>query len=331
MLNTLIQFLVFFFEVVIIVAAILIVFAGLVAIASKSKEKGKDKLRITKLNDKYDSIREKLNEEVLTKKQIKKLAKQEKKERKQDKNKTRPRVFLIEFIGDLHAKTVKQLRQEITAILTIATPDDEVVVTIESGGGVVNGYGLAASQLQRVRDKGIPLTVIVDKVAASGGYMMACVANQIYAAPFAILGSIGVLAQIPNFHRLLKDKKIDFEQITAGEYKRTLTLFGENTNQDRHKMQEDIQGIHDLFKNFVSENRPQVTIEQVATGEYWLGTRAYELKLIDKIITSDDYLLDASNDKDIYLVSQKKKKGVADKFSASIRECLEKIFYRQVV
>ena len=108
-------------------------------------------------------------------------------------------------------------------------------------------YGLAASQMQRIRDKKLKLTVCVDKVAASGGYMMAVVADKIIAAPFAVLGSIGVLAQVPNFHRLLKKHDVDFEMLTAGKYKRTLTMFGENTDKGREKFQEDIEDTHVLF------------------------------------------------------------------------------------
>jgi serine protease SohB len=210
---------------------------------------------------------------------------------------------------------VENLRQEISAVLTIATPDDEVLVRLESGGGTVHGYGLGASQLQRIRDKDIPLTVSVDKVAASGGYMMACVANHIISAPFAILGSIGVLAQIPNLHRLLKKNKIDFEQLYAGEYKRTLTLFGENTEKGRAKMQEDLEDTHRLFKEFVKSQRPGLDIEKVATGEHWLGTRALELGLVDELKTSDDYLMSLRHEADLVRIEYTEKKKLLDKLS----------------
>ena len=221
---------------------------------------------------------------------------------------------------------VSSLREEITAILTVATSDDEVFVRLESGGGMVHGYGLASSQLDRIRQKDIPLTISVDKVAASGGYMMACVANHIISAPFAILGSIGVIAQIPNFSKILKKNDVDFEQITAGEFKRTLTMFGENTDSAREKFAEEIEETHELFKTFVSEHRPSLDIAKVATGEHWFGLKAHELGLVDVIQTSDDYLMQASKDKKILAIKYATKKGLAEKLSKAATLSIESIF-----
>jgi serine protease SohB len=234
------------------------------------------------------------------------------KEKKHDDVK-RKRIFVLDFKGDIKASEVSSLREEITALLTIADKQDEVVALIESSGGTVHGYGLAASQLRRIRDKEIFLTVAVDKVAASGGYMMACVANKIIAAPFAILGSIGVLAQIPNFHRLLKRFNIDFEQLSAGEYKRSLTLFGENTDKDRKKLQEELEDTHNLFKDFVKENREQVEIDMISTGEHWYGRRALDYKLVDELCTSDDYLSAAAADADIFEIKYERRKPITEK------------------
>lgn len=191
----------------------------------------------------------------------------------------------------MKATQVEQLREEVTAILCVAKPEDEVLVRLDSPGGVVNSYGLAASQLQRIRDKNIPLTVSIDKMAASGGYLMACVANKIVAAPFAIIGSIGVVAQIPNFHRWLKKHDIDVELLTAGEYKRTLTLFGETTDKGRKKFQEDLEKIHLAFRNYIAVNRHNLDMDKIATGEHWLATDALDLKLVDQLATSDEYLI----------------------------------------
>ncbi len=213
--------------------------------------------------------------------------------KKAKKTKTQqPKVYVIDFNGDIKASQVEQLRHEVNAILMIATPNDEVLIRIESPGGAVNGYGLAASQLQRIRDKNIPLTACIDKVAASGGYLMACVAHKIIAAPFAIIGSIGVVAQIPNFHRWLKKNDIDIELLTAGEYKRTLTLLGENTDKDRQKFQEDLEEIHKAFRNYVLANREDLDIDAVATGEHWLAQDALKLHLVDTLQTSDEYIMD---------------------------------------
>lgn len=261
-----------------IVIAVLFLLAGTFAISKKSKPK----LEISFLNEDFELLNTHMHKEILGKKPQK---------TKKGKN-TPPTLFVLDFHGDIKASQVDQLREEITSILTVATPEDEVLVRLDSPGGAVNGYGLAASQLQRLRDKKIPLTVSIDKVAASGGYLMACVANRIIAAPFAIIGSIGVVAQIPNFHRWLKNNNIDVELLTAGEYKRTLTLFGENTEKGRQKFQEDLEKIHSAFRDFVLKNRDQLDINEVATGEHWLAKDAFDLKLVDSLMTSDDYLID---------------------------------------
>jgi serine protease SohB len=261
-----------------LVIALLVLIGGMVSIGRKPKPT----LEIKPLNKEYNDLKDHMQKEVHGKKSKKK---------KKDKT-IKPSLFVIDFNGDIKASQVEQLRDEISAILTIATKSDEVVLRLESPGGAVNGYGLAASQLQRLRDKEIPLTVCIDKMAASGGYLMACVANRIIAAPFAIIGSIGVVAQLPNFYRWLKKNDIDVELLTAGEYKRTLTLFSENTDKGRKKFQEDLEKIHHKFRDYVLENRQQLDIEKVSTGEHWLAREAFDLKLVDSLKTSDEFLTD---------------------------------------
>ena len=229
---------------------------------------------------------------------------------------------MVNFHGDIRATNVASLREEITAILTLANKTDEVLVKLENTGGIVHEHGLGASQLLRLRDSGIPITVAVDKVAASGGYMMACVAQKIIAAPFAVIGSIGVLAQLPNFHELLTRQGIRFEQETAGEYKRSVTMFGENTEKDREKLREQIEETHTLFKDFVALHRPNLDMAQIATGEHWYGTRALELGLIDEISTSDDYLLEASKKLRLYEITYSAKKSVAERLLSSVQLAL---------
>lgn len=202
----------------------------------------------------------------------------------------RPRLFVLDFNGDVRASGAKGLAKEVNNLLELAQPEDQVLVRLESPGGSVTGYGLAASQLLRIKAQGLKLTVTVDKIAASGGYLMAVVADRILAAPFAVIGSIGVVASLPNFRRLLEDQKVDFEQITAGEYKRTLTLFGENTEKGRAKVQEEVNQIHQLFKDWVARFRPQVDLAKVATGEWWHGSTALDLGLIDQVQTGDEFL-----------------------------------------
>ena len=222
---------------------------------------------------------------------------------KADEAEARRRVFVLDFKGDIRATGVTALREEISAVLAVARSKDEVVLRVENFGGAVHEHGLAASQLRRLRDREISLTVIVDKGAASGGYLMACIANKIIAAPFAVIGSIGVIAQIPNFHRLLDARGVDFEQVTAGRYKRTVTMFGRNTDEDRAKLREELEDVHALFKNMVASHRPALDIEAVATGEHWYGTQAKELGLVDALETSDDYLIRAMESADLYHVS----------------------------
>ena len=261
-----------------LVIALLILVGGILSLGRKPKPK----LEITSLNKQYDEINNRMQKEILGKKPKKK---------KKDKT-VKPSLFVLDFTGDIKASQTDQLREEITAILSIATKGDEVVLRLDSPGGSVNGYGLAASQLQRIRDKQIPLTVCIDKIAASGGYLMACVANHIIAAPFAIIGSIGVVAQMPNFHRWLKKNDIDIELLIAGEYKRTLTLFAENTDKGRKKFKEDLEKIHQQFREYVLNNRQQLDIDKVATGEHWLAVDAFNLRLVDALKTSDEYLND---------------------------------------
>ncbi|MFC3907738.1 protease SohB [Legionella dresdenensis] len=304
-MNFLSQYGLFALEVFTLVIAVLLLVAGILAMGKKPRPK----LEVVSLNKDLEAIKERMWEEIKGKKPEKtKLSKQEKK-----KEKEKPSLYVIDFNGDIKASQVEQLRDSITAALTIAKPEDEIVIRLESPGGSVNGYGLAASQLQRIRDRNIPLTVCIDKVAASGGYLMACVANQIVAAPFAYIGSIGVVAQLPNFHRWLKKNNIDIEMLTAGEYKRTLTMFGENTDKGREKFQEDLEKIHTAFKDYVLKYRKDIDINAISTGEHWLAIDAHNMKLIDLIKTSDDYLADKMADYNAFGITRHVKQSLADR------------------
>lgn len=317
-----------------IVIAIIIVVVGIIAASSKGRKDEEGEIEVSLVNDKYDDLEQTLKSVILTEDELKKEHKRLKKERKLEKKKkpedieAKKRVFVLDFDGDVRASAVSNLREEITAILTMATRDDEVVLCLESPGGMVHSYGLAASQLSRITQKEIPLTVMVDAVAASGGYMMACIGNKILAAPFAILGSIGVVAQLPNFHRLLKKNDIDFEMFTAGEHKRTVTMFGENTAKGREKFVEELEDTHELFKSFVSEHRPQVNVKEVATGEIWYGKRALEHNLIDDIQTSDEYLMSLRDSSNIYSVSYVAKKTLKEKLGMSAQYTVDSLIDR---
>jgi len=316
----------FFAKSVTIVVAIAVVI-GLMASAAMKQKPGKGQLEIRSISEQIKDLKSYAQQVLLDKEQLKKKAKADKKaakaEKKQDKEDDR-RLFVIDFKGSMDAHEVDHLREEVTAVLCNAEEGDEVLVKIESGGGVVHGYGLAASQLQRIKDKGIPLTACVDKVAASGGYMMACVADKVYAAPFAIIGSIGVIAQLPNFNKLLKKNNIEFEQHTAGNYKRTLTVFGENTDEGREKFKEELTEVHLMFKQHVQQNRQDIDVEKVATGEYWYGNQALDLNLVDEIKTSDDLLLEKNDNMSVYSVKYSLKKNVAEKLGLAASTTIER-------
>ena len=315
----------FLLKAVTIVAAIVVVMVA--AAAAGKKASHQEGLEIESLNKKYQLLASALKQAVMKKADWKAEAKAEKARDKADakSEEKRPRAFVIDFKGDLKASAVPSLREEVSAVLEVATTDDQIIVRLENYGGVVHEHGLAASQLVRIRDREIPLIIAVDKVAASGGYLMACVASKIVAAPFAILGSIGVIAQLPNFNRLMDSHGIDFEQITAGKYKRNVTIFGKNTDEDRAKLKEELEDVHSLFKGAVSKYRPDLDLDKIATGEHWYGTRAIELGLVDEIKTSDELLSDLAGDTDLYRVAYKIKQPLQKRLMANVDGALEKV------
>ncbi|SNQ28928.1 protease SohB [Acinetobacter apis] len=278
-------------------------------------------IRVTHLNARLNEQKKKIAQNQGKKQSLLGLFKKNK-----ERKKSKERVFVVDFKGDVQASAVTNLREEITLIIATATPGkDRVVVRLESPGGVVHGYGLAAVQLVRLRDAGFHLTVTVDKVAASGGYMMACIANQVIAAPFAILGSIGVVVQIPNFNRLLKEKNVDFELYTAGQYKRTVTMFGENTDEGKEKFEQELQQTHELFKHFVEKYRPQLNVEKVATGEHWYGEDALRFDLADELKTSDEVILNLINEHDVYLISTRHKPTLGEKLGLQAAQMADQV------
>ena len=340
--DILMNYSVFILEIITLLVIVAVVIAVVVAIKQKKHHKTGE-LQITNLNTQYEEQQQLLKTFRFTDEQAKQLAKTRKKQEKAkakaekqqakqaEKNaddqeqqlvdQQKPCLFVLDFNGDIQANAATALREELNAILAVARPEkDEVLLRLESPGGVVHGYGFAASQLQRLRDHHIRLTIAVDKVAASGGYMMACVANKIVAAPFAIIGSIGVVAQVPNIHRLLKKHDVDVEVMTAGEYKRTVTVLGENTEKGKQKFQQELEETHQLFKQFVAEHRPQIDLEKVATGEHWFGKQALTLALIDEVKTSDDLILQAINEKDVLAVKYCVKKSLSQRLGKQVEE-----------
>lgn len=323
-----------------IVVAILLIVAGVASVSARQKARSEGDLSIRKLNDELEDYRHALEDSILDKHELKALNKAREKEAKADdktakkkaaseaESTERKRVYVIDFDGDIRASDVEFLRQEISAILTKATVADEVVIRLESGGGMVHSYGLASSQLQRIRDKNIPLTICVDKVAASGGYMMACLANNLVAAPFALVGSIGVMAQVPNFSKILKKHDVDYELFTAGEFKRTVTMFGHTTSKAREKFQSDLEETHDLFKQHIHQYREELDIDGVANGDVWYGQQALALGLVDQVSTSDEYLVTACETADVYSIRYELKKSLQEKLGLSVQHAAEGAFYR---
>lgn len=345
-MEYLIEYGLFLAKVATLVVAFILVLGALISAGTRGKRganAGKGSISIVRLNDELEHMRDSIKKSVLDKAQFKQEQKLEKKRHKLEAKERKKqakmpvveaeaevqedykkRVYVIDFNGDIEASEVESLREEITAILSLATPKDEVLLRLESPGGMVHAYGLASSQLLRIRDKGIPLTICVDKVAASGGYMMACLATKLIAAPFAILGSIGVLVQLPNFHRLLRKHDVDYETISAGEFKTTLTTFGEITKKGRNKVQEDVEEMHGLFKNWVKQHRPVVEIDSIATGETWVGIQALERNMVDAVMTSDECIVDACEEADVFEVSYEIRRSIGDKLGAAIHSTLDR-------
>ena len=311
----------FLLKTITIVVSIIIIISVIVNSKKNTTEGG---LEVQSINKDLDSLEEGIKKNILSKQEFKKFVKSKKKNSKKLSNK----IFVIDFKGNIKASEIISLRREISGILLSFKKGDEVLLRLENSGGTVHEHGLAASQLKRIRDKNIPLTICVDKVAASGGYMMACVANKIVASPFAIIGSIGVIAQVPNFNKLLKNKGVDFEQQTAGNYKRTVTMFGKNTDKDRKKLKEQLEDIHSLFKEFIKDNRRNLDVEKVSTGEYWYGKDALKLKLIDKILTSDEYIISMKDRFEIIRIKYKPAKSISDKLSKLSTNISSKLFQK---
>ncbi|MCK9533464.1 MAG: protease SohB [Pseudomonas sp.] len=326
-MDFLLEYAGFLARAVTVLAVIVVVLVVATSLRSRGRSKGGE-LLVSSLNEFYQDLKDTVEYSVLDKAQLKALKKASKTKLQQEKKAgvEKKRVYVLDFDGDIKASALDSLRHEITALLSIAKPTDEVVLRLESGGGMVHSYGLASSQLARIREAQIPLTVCVDKVAASGGYMMACIGDKIISAPFAVLGSIGVVAQLPNIHRLLKKNDIDVEVLTAGEYKRTMTMLGENTEAGRQKFLQELQTTHDLFKQFVARFRPQLDIDAVATGEVWLGTDAHALALVDMLQTSDEYLSKQAEETDMYLLEFIQKKTLQERIGLSASSAVEHVF-----
>lgn len=335
-MDFVLEYLGFLAKTATVVVAALIVLSAVAAtsVHRAMRKPPTGQIEITLLNDRLRDMGRAIEEASISHAAAKKQRKREAKARKHERKRRdraedqRRRVFVLNFNGDIQASAVENLRLEISAVLASAAETDEVVVRVESAGGMVHAYGLGASQLARVRSHGLKLTAAVDKVAASGGYLMAAVADRVLAAPFAVVGSIGVLAQIPNIHRLLKKHDVDVEVLTAGRYKRTLDVLGENTEQGREKLREELEDIHDLFKEFVADWRPSLNLDAVSTGEAWYGQRALDRALVDELVTSDEYLARACTDAEVLEVAWVEPKRPIEKLVGQFSSVIENTLHR---
>lgn len=307
----------------------LILLGVAMAAATRGRSRDDEQLTVRHLNQRYRDMKHALQRKVLGRGAVRRLLRQARRERKRESRSERNRVYVLRFHGDIRATAVENLREEISAILTLARPGtDQAVLCLDSGGGLVPSYGLAAAQMARLRDAGLSLTVTVDRVAASGGYMMAAVAQHIVAAPFAVVGSIGVVAQIPNVHRLLQRHDVDIELLTAGQHKRTLTVLGKNTPEGRAKFQQELEETHDLFKKYLQRYRPELDLSTLATGEHWYGEQALEQGLIDEIGTSDDLLMRLAQDHDVYEIRFSRRQPLGKRIGIAFEQGLERLLQR---
>lgn len=312
------------------ILTLLVVMAVVIIARIKGESGERVRLRIEELNDRLEYRRRRLAlaaTEPNARKRLLKAFRRDDKGRSRTSRKQsageRHTVWVLDFRGDLKATGVGRFAEEISSVLAAAAAEDEVVIRLESPGGLVHSYGLAAAQVDRLRDAGLNTTICVDKVAASGGYLMACAANHLRAAPFAVLGSIGVVAQLPNVHRLLKRHDIEVELLTAGEFKRTLTVFGENTQEGREKFQSDLENIHLLFKRHVAKRRPNLDIEAVATGEVWYGHDALHKGLVDALGTSEAYLVSRMEEARVVSVRLETRHSIADRLGKAVSSGVE--------
>src|SRR5271169_5703720 len=321
----------FALKALLIVAAVggLAVLIARLARSGEARDKDKE-IKVRSLNERYDDLRDAMNGALFDKKERKALGRTRKKEAKAAAKTRRAqepgkRIYVLSFKGDMRATAVKRLGAEIDAVLIAARPEtDETVIRIESPGGTVTGYGLAAAEILRLRERKIKVTASVDQVAASGGYMMACAADRIVAAPFAVVGSIGVVAPVPNLHRLLKKNEIEYEEMTAGEWKRSVSVLGEITPAGREHFRGKLDATHEAFKAHVAECRPNLDIARVANGDHWLAREALPLGLVDEIMTGDDLLFRARDSARLYEVSTEARKTLLQQLLSGLGTTAQK-------
>ena len=207
-------------------------------------------------------------------------------------------LYYLEFEGDIQASEAAKLKQEILVCLQVAKPTDVFLILVESSGGSVSNYGDLYSVMEMIKKRGHTLWVAIDRVAASGGYLISLPADKIFATPFALIGSIGVLSEVPNFGGLLDKYGVKMEEYTAGERKMNISMFRENGEEQKEHHRKKLGKIHELFKAQLVKYRggliekKGVDIGELMEGDFWMGENAFELGLVDELKSSVEILLD---------------------------------------
>lgn len=175
--------------------------------------------------------------------------------------------------------------------------DDErvkaIVLRVDSPGGTVAASEEIATYVKECEK---PVVVSVGDVGASGAYMISSQADSIWANPGSSVGSIGVIAQIPNVSGLLDMVGVEFQTFTAGEYKDAGSAYRDLTKEEEALIQGEVEEAYDQFIDIVAEGRglERAKVEELAIGWTWSGVRAKELGLVDEVGTYRDALEDAA-------------------------------------
>ncbi len=229
-----------------------------------------------------------------------------------------PRLAVLRFQGlrDLNASGDQRLSEAIDEVLVNRDHFEEAVVIIDSPGGTTHGYGHAYALLERLSASGLKVTACIDRIGASGGYLMALPADRILAGPFAIVGSVGVVAGIPNVKRLLEEKGVSYRLFVAGDKKRVVHFADDDGPEVREYMDEKLAGIHTQFLQAVEKHRgDRVKLDEVRSGDHWSAEESVEkgLGLVDELQTSAEYLLERN--REVALVMIERRVDITERFA----------------
>ncbi len=202
--------------------------------------------------------------------------------------KSPPRVSVVSLAGTIASGSRGQLNDaSLGALIDKAFrkgSPDAVALVINSPGGSPVQSALIASRIRRLAgEKNIPVHAFVEDVAASGGYWLACAADDIWADGGSIIGSIGVISAGFGAQVLLERQGIERRVHTAGKSKSQLDPFVAQKPDDVKRLKAILNDMHELFITHVKTRRGDKLLmgEELFTGEFWLAAKAQELGLID--------------------------------------------------